>query len=111
MSRIGKLPIKLADKVKASVTGEEVKFEGPKGKLSIRVPNPQIKVQVKDGQIRVTRPDDSRRARSLHGLTRSILANGAKGVATGWDRRLDIRGVGFRAEVKGKQINFMLGFS
>jgi large subunit ribosomal protein L6 len=111
MSRIGKLPIKLADKVKAAVAGEEVKFEGPKGKLSIRVPNPQIKVQVKDGQVLVTRPDDSRKARSLHGLTRSILANAAKGVSTGWERKLDIRGVGFRAEVKGRQIHFSLGYS
>ena len=57
------------------------------------------------------RPDDSREARSLHGLARAILANAAKGVATGWERKLDIRGVGFRAEVKGKQIHFSLGFS
>src|SRR5258708_21831512 len=111
MSRIGKLPIKLADKVKRVVGGEEVKFEGPKGQLSIRVPNPQIKVQVKDGQVLVTRADDSRRARSLHGLTRSILANAAKGVSTGWERKLDIRGVGFRAEVKGRQIHFALCYS
>src|SRR5258707_15713905 len=98
MSRIGKLPIKLADKVKAAVAGEEVKFAGPKGKLSIRVPNPQIKVQVKDGQVLVTRPDDSRRARGLHGPTRSILANAPKGVSTGWDRTQDLRGVGSRWE-------------
>jgi large subunit ribosomal protein L6 len=111
MSRIGKLPIKLGDKVKASVAGQQVQFEGPKGKLSIAIPAPEIKVEVKDGQVVVRRPDESRRAKSLHGLTRSILANAAKGVSTGWERRLDIRGVGFRAEVKGKTIQFSLGFS
>ena len=110
MSRIGKLAIKLGDKVKASVAGQAVKFEGPKGKLDVKF-DPEMTVEVKDGQIRVQRPDDSRHARAMHGLTRSILANAAKGVAAGWERRLDIRGVGFRAEVKGKQINFMLGFS
>ena len=111
MSRIGKLAIKLTDKVKASVAGQDVKFEGPKGKLVIRIPQPDILVEVKDGEVLVRRPDESRRARSLHGLTRSILANAAKGVSTGWERKLDIRGVGFRAEVKGRQIHFSLGFS
>ncbi len=72
---------------------------------------PTITVEVKDGQIHVHRPDDSRQARSLHGLARSLLANAAKGVASGWERKLDIRGVGFRAEVKGKQIHFALGYS
>ncbi len=110
MSRVGKLAVKLGDKVKATVAGQEVKFEGPKGKLAIRV-HPQMRVEVKNGEVLVRRPDESRMARSLHGLTRSILANAAKGVAVGWDRRLDIRGVGFRAEVKGKQIHFALGFS
>jgi large subunit ribosomal protein L6 len=111
MSRIGRLAIKLGDKVKAQVLGAEVKFEGPKGKLAVRIPHPEIKVEAKDGQIRVSRPDDSRRFRSLHGLTRSILYNAARGVATGWERKLDIRGVGFRAEVKGKQIHLALGYS
>ncbi len=111
MSRIGKLAIKLNEKVKAAVAGQEVKFEGPKGKLAIRIPHPEIKVEVKNSEVIVRRPNDSRAARSLHGLTRSILANAAKGVATGWERRLDIRGVGFRAEVKGRQIHFSIGFS
>jgi large subunit ribosomal protein L6 len=110
MSRIGKLPIKLADKVKATAAGQKVNFEGPKGKLFVLVPAP-LKVEVKDGQIIVTRPDDSRRAKGLHGLTRTILANAAKGVSVGWEKKLDIRGVGFRAEVKGKSIQFALGFS
>jgi large subunit ribosomal protein L6 len=110
MSRIGKLAIKLDAKVKATLAGERVQFEGPKGKMGINVPR-GVKVEIKDGQISVVRPDDSRQSRSLHGLTRSILANAARGVSLGWERRLDIRGVGFRAEVKGKQVHFALGYS
>jgi len=110
MSRIGKLAIKLGDKVKANVSGQKVNFEGPKGKMSVAIAR-GIKVEVKDGNVLVGRPDDSRAAKSLHGLTRTILANAAKGVAAGWERKLDIRGVGFRAEVKGKQVHFSLGYS
>src|SRR5215831_12619292 len=110
MSRIGKLAIKLDPKVKASVGSGAVAFEGPKGKMKVPLP-PRITADVKDGQIHVQRPDDTREARSLHGLARSLLANAARGVASGWERKLDIRGVGFRAEVKGKQIHLALGFS
>lgn len=110
MSRIGKLPIKLGDKTKAIVAGQKVNFEGPKGKLSVDLPA-KVKVEVKDGQVNVLREDESREARSLHGLARTILANAAKGVSTGFERRLDIRGVGFRAEVKGKSIQLALGYS
>ena len=110
MSRIGKLPIKLGDKSKVSVAGKKVNFEGPKGKLSVNLPA-KVKVEVKDGNVLVVREDDSREARSLHGLARTILANAAKGVSTGFERRLSIRGVGFRAEVKGKTIQFSLGYS
>ena len=110
MSRIGKLAIKLDPKVKASVASGAVAFEGPKGKMKISLPQ-RITANVKDGQIHVERPDDSREARTHHGRARSLLANAAKGVASGWERKLDIRGVGFRAEVKGKQIHFALGFS
>ena len=111
MSRIGRLGIKLADKVKAQITAGEVRFEGPKGKMNVKLPHPKLTVDVKDGVLHVHRPDDTRQFRSLHGLARSIFANAAKGVAQGWERKLDIRGVGFRAEVKGKQIHFALGFS
>jgi large subunit ribosomal protein L6 len=110
MSRIGKLAIKLGDKTKAVVAGQQVNFEGPKGKLSVKLPA-RVKVEIKDGQVTVQRADDSREARSLHGLTRTILANAAKGVSTGFEKKLDIRGVGFRAEVKGKAIHFSLGYS
>jgi large subunit ribosomal protein L6 len=110
MSRIGKLAIKLADKTKASVAGQQVNFEGPKGKLSVKLPV-KVKVEIKNGEVTVAREDDSREARALHGLTRTILANAAKGVSTGFEKKLDIRGVGFRAEVKGKAIHFSLGYS
>ncbi len=111
MSRIGKLPIKLADKVKVTVAEGKVNFEGPKGKLVVPIPLNRVKVEVKDGEVLVIRPDDSREARAFHGLTRALLANAHKGVSTGFERKLDIRGVGFRAEVKGKQIHFALGYS
>jgi large subunit ribosomal protein L6 len=111
MSRIGKLPIKLEDKVKATVQGGQVNFEGPKGKLSVTVPSSDITVEVKGKEVLVLRPSDSRVHRAQHGLARAILANAAKGVGTGWERALAIRGVGFRAEVKGKQIHFSLGYS
>jgi large subunit ribosomal protein L6 len=110
MSRIGKLAIKLGDKVKVTTAGQQVNFDGPKGKLSVTVPE-LISVQIKDGEINVVRADESRQAKALHGLSRTILANAAKGVHTGFERKLDIRGVGFRAEVKGKAIHFSLGFS
>jgi large subunit ribosomal protein L6 len=112
MSRIGKLAIKLGDKVKATPSAEKVAFEGPKGKMAVKLPlQVRMKVEVKDGVLHVIRPDDSRQARAMHGLTRAILANAAKGVHTGWERKLSIRGVGFRAEVKGKAIHFSLGYS
>ncbi len=110
MSRIGKQPVKIVDKVKATIARDVVNIEGPKGKLQVKVPEP-IKVELKDGTVVVTRPDDSREARAKHGLVRALVANAVKGVSTGFERKVDIRGVGFRAEVKGKQIHFTLGFS
>jgi large subunit ribosomal protein L6 len=105
------MPIKLEDKVKAQIVGSTVNFEGPKGKISIKLPNADIKVTIKDNVMTVARPSESRQHKSLHGLTRSILGNAAHGVAKGWEKQLAIRGVGFRAEVKGKQLHFALGFS
>ena len=110
MSRIGKLPVKLADKVKANISGRRVSFEGPKGKLAVSVPE-HVNVKLEAGALLVTRVDESREAKAEHGLARTILYNAARGVATGFERRLDIRGVGFRAEVKGKQVHFSLGYS
>ncbi|MGC4114898.1 MAG: 50S ribosomal protein L6 [Myxococcales bacterium] len=111
MSRIGKLPIKIPEKVKVVVDGNAaVRVEGPKGK--VRVPfNPKVAVAVKDGQVTVTRPDDERISKSLHGLTRTLINNAIKGVTVGYEETLEIAGVGFKAEVKGKILNMALGFS
>jgi large subunit ribosomal protein L6 len=110
MSRIGKLPVKIPEKVKVSVDGHLVKIEGPKGKMSFPT-NPRVKVAVESGEVRVTRPDDSPQAKGLHGLTRTLVRNALDGVVKGYERGLEISGVGFKAEVKGKEIHFALGFS
>jgi len=110
MSRIGKLPVKIPEKVKVSVDGTVVKVEGPKGKMSFPT-NPLVKIEVDKGEVRVSRPDDSKVAKGLHGLTRTIVRNAVDGVVKGYERTLEISGVGFKAEVKGKEVNFTLGFS
>ncbi|HEY3451756.1 MAG TPA: 50S ribosomal protein L6 [Myxococcales bacterium] len=110
MSRIGKLPIKIPEKVKVTMDGTAVRVEGPKGKM--RVPfNPEVSVAVKDGHVTVTRPSDERLPKALHGLTRTLINNAIKGVTVGYEEILEIAGVGFKAEVKGKILNMALGFS
>jgi len=110
MSRIGKLPIKIPEKVKVTMDGLAVRVEGPKGK--VRVPfNPKISVTVKDGQVSVTRPNDERLPKALHGLTRTLINNAIKGVTQGYAETLEISGVGYKAEVKGSILNMALGFS
>ena len=110
MSRVGKLPVKVPEKVKVSVDGNTIKVEGPKGKMTFPF-NPLMKVVVEKGEVKVARPDDSRLARGLHGLTRTLVKNAVEGVTKGYERSLDIVGVGFKAEAKGKEIHFTLGFS
>jgi len=110
MSRIGKLPVKIPEKVKVAVAGTLVKVEGPKGKMSFPF-NPVVNIEVVGSEVRVTRPDESRLAKGLHGLTRTLVRNAVDGVTKGYERTLEISGVGFKAEVKGKSINFTLGFS
>jgi len=110
MSRIGKLPVKVPDKVKIAVVGQLLKVEGPKGKLDVPLAK-GIKVEVKDGVASVVRPDETTAAKSLHGLTRTLLSNAVQGVTAGWERTLEINGVGFKAEAKGKKVVFTLGFS
>jgi large subunit ribosomal protein L6 len=110
MSRVGKLPVKVPEKVKVSVDGNVVKVEGPKGKMSFPF-NPVMKVVVEKGEVKVARPDDSRLARGLHGLTRTLVKNAVEGVVKGYERTLEISGVGFKAESKGKEILFTLGYS
>ena len=110
MSRTGKTPIPIPDKVKVQVTDGEVKVEGPLGKLQ-QVMHPEVKVEVKDKEVNVTRVDDESRSRALHGLMRTLINNMVVGVSKGFAKELDIQGVGYRAEAKGKVLNLSLGFS
>jgi large subunit ribosomal protein L6 len=110
MSRIGKLPISIPDKVKVTIQGREIRAEGPKGKGSLTVAD-RVNVRMEGKTIFVERPDDERDARSLHGLTRTLVNNLITGVNTGFERVLEIAGVGYRAEAKGKEIHFTLGYS
>jgi large subunit ribosomal protein L6 len=110
MSRIGRLPIALPAGVKVHATGERVRVEGPKGKLE-RTIAPGMTVAVEAGGVVVTRGEDSRQARSLHGLTRILVANMVQGVGKGFTRVLEINGVGYRAEARGTLLFMTLGYS
>ncbi len=110
MSRVGKLPVKIPEKVKVQVANGDVRVEGPKGKMHFPF-NPIVKVEVAGSEVKVSRPDDSRQAKGLHGLTRTLVKNAIEGVTKGYEKTLDISGVGFKAEAKGKDLNFTLGFS
>lgn len=108
MSRIGRKPIAVPSGVKIAVQAGRVDVQGPKGKLAIPLPR-GIEVQQKDGVLTAVRPSDEYRA--VHGLARALLANAVKGVTEGFKKELDIVGVGYRAEVKGKAVNLALGYS
>ena len=110
MSRIGRQPIPVPAGVTAKVDGNEVTITGPKGTLSLTVADP-IVVAEEEGNLVVTRPDDERASRSLHGLTRTLVANMVTGVNEGFKRELEIQGVGFKANVQGKTLNLSLGKS
>ncbi len=107
MSRVGKKPIPLPKGVKVSI-GEQLQVEGPKGKLSVPIPK-GVKVEQNDGSLVVTRDGDDHAA--LHGLTRALAANAVNGVSAGFTRELDIVGIGYRADVKGRIATFTLGYS
>lgn len=110
MSRIGKLPVSIPEKVEVKVTSSAVEVKGPKGSLKFILPA-KVKVSVESGSVLVARDNDEQDARSLHGLCRSQIFNMVKGVSTGFVRELDINGVGYRAEVKGKELHMALGYS
>jgi large subunit ribosomal protein L6 len=110
MSRIGRLPIEIPAGVDVSVDGSDVKVKGPKGELSLTVAQP-IEVRIEDGSVLVTRPDDERAARSLHGLTRTLIANQILGVTQGYSKGLEIVGTGYRVAAKGNGVEFALGYS
>jgi len=111
MSRIGKMPIALPAKVTVSVDkGNLVTVNGPKGTLKQQF-DPDITIQIEDGTVKITRPTDQREHRAQHGLTRALLANMVHGVSTGFTRRLEIRGVGYRAEKRGNNLVLSVGKS
>jgi large subunit ribosomal protein L6 len=110
MSRIGRLPIEIPAGVEVTIDGQSVGVKGPKGELALVVAVP-IEVKIEDGQILVTRPDDERNSRSLHGLTRTLIANQIIGVTQGYTKSLEVVGTGYRVAVKGTGIEFALGYS
>jgi large subunit ribosomal protein L6 len=110
MSRIGKQPISLPGGVEVKLDASEVKVKGPKGQLVQRIPD-IIKMDVADGTVRFTRPDDKKPSRALHGLARALVANMVTGVTEGFIRDLSIVGVGYRAEVSGKTLKLSVGYS
>jgi large subunit ribosomal protein L6 len=110
MSRIGKQPVDLPQGVEARLENGNLTVKGPKGSLELRV-NPEMKVSIENGVLTVERPSDAANHRALHGLTRSLIANMVEGVTKGFERKLEIVGVGYRAEKKGPGITLHLGFS
>jgi large subunit ribosomal protein L6 len=110
MSRIGRLPIDVPGSVTVTIEGQDVTVKGPKGELSLTVASP-IEVKLDEGQVLVTRPDDERASRSLHGLTRTLIANQIVGVTEGYSKGLEVVGTGYRVAAKGNSVEFALGYS
>lgn len=110
MSRIGKKPVEIPKGVNITLNGKELTVKGSKGQLKMDV-HPAIKVEVTDNEVTVTRPNDLKENRALHGLTRSLIYNMVEGVANGYSKTLDIVGVGYRAEMKGNNVLINIGYS
>ena len=110
MSRIGKMPIAVPAGVEVTIDGSAVTVKGPKGELHRSFP-PSMTIKQEDGHVIVTRPDDTRESKSLHGLTRTLIANMIEGVSSGFSKKLQLVGVGYRAALKGKDLEMQLGFS
>ena len=110
MSRIGKMPIPVPAGVEVKIDGNDVSVKGPKGQLALTVASP-ITVALEDSNVIVTRPDDERISRSLHGLTRTLISNQIVGVTEGYSKALEIVGTGYRVTAKGSDIEFALGYS
>jgi len=111
MSRIGRLPIDVPAGVDVSIDGQDVVVKGPRGTLSHTVPGPIGVERGESGALQVTRPDDERTNRALHGLIRSLIANMVTGVTSGYEKKLEIVGTGYRVQAKGGSLEFALGFS
>ncbi len=110
MSRVGNAPVPVPDGVKVELTGNVVKVTGPKGTLEQDY-DPRIVVTVEDGEVRVARPNDRPEMRAKHGLTRALINNMVQGVTSGFERVLEIQGVGYRAAMQGKSLTISVGFS
>ena len=110
MSRIGKQPIEIPEGVSVDVRPGVVTVKGPKGELSQAV-DADMRIEQSDGTLTVSRPTDRGEHRALHGLTRSLVANMVEGVTTGFEKRLEIQGVGYRATLKGRNLELALGYS
>ncbi|NLU81739.1 50S ribosomal protein L6 [Rhodococcus sp. HNM0569] len=111
MSRIGKLPVAVPSGVEVTLDGRDVKVKGPKGELALTVPEPITVTKDEDGAIAVSRPDDERKSRAMHGLSRTLIANLITGVTDGYTTKMEIHGVGYRVALKGKDLEFALGYS
>ncbi len=110
MSRVGRKPVSVPKGVTITQSGQQLKIKGPKGELSDQF-HPNIKIEVKDGQVLVSRPNDEKQNKALHGLTRALIQNMIRGVTTEYSKTLDIVGVGYRAELKGKNVLLNIGYS
>ncbi|MEU8138037.1 50S ribosomal protein L6 [Streptodolium elevatio] len=110
MSRIGRLPIPVPTGVDVTINGREVVVKGPKGTLSHNLAAP-IEIALEDGTLAVTRPNDERLSKALHGLSRTLVANMITGVTQGYSKKLEISGVGYRVAAKGSSLEFALGYS
>ncbi|WP_026424131.1 50S ribosomal protein L6 [Actinokineospora inagensis] len=111
MSRIGRLPIPVPSGVDVTIEGQSVSVKGPKGALSLTVAEPITVERAEDGTLQVTRPNDERQNRALHGLTRSLVNNIVVGVTAGYEKKMEIHGVGYRVVAKGSDLEFALGYS
>jgi large subunit ribosomal protein L6 len=111
MSRIGKLPITVPSGVDVNIDGQAVSVKGPKGALSLTIAEPIIIEKADDGTLEVKRPNDERRSRSLHGLSRTLVQNMVVGVTQGYEKKMEIHGVGYRVALKGSDLEFALGYS
>jgi large subunit ribosomal protein L6 len=111
MSRIGKLPVTVPSGVDIAIDGRAVTVKGPKGTLSHTVVEPLTVERGEAGELVVNRPDDERSSKSLHGLTRTLVANMVTGVTEGYEKKLEIVGVGYRVTAKGKDLEFAVGYS
>ena len=111
MSRIGKIPVTVPSGVEVTIDGQDVAVKGPKGQLSLTIAEPIAVAKGEDGALLVTRPDDERRSRALHGLSRTLVANLITGVTVGYTTKMEINGVGYRVALKGQDLEFALGYS